>query len=105
MSFFELAKEMFSRGFGIEHVDLYKSDAERFIVLENSLLPPLASLDGVGQVAAKGIEEARKSGKFTSIEDLQNKSGINKTSIAVLKEHGCLNDLDETDQISLFMGF
>lgn len=105
LAVFELAKEMFSRGFGIEHVDLYKSDAERFIVLENSLLPPLASLDGVGQVAAKGIEEARKSGKFTSIEDLQNKSGINKTSIAVLKEHGCLNDLDETDQISLFMGF
>lgn len=102
LAVFELAKEMFSRGFGIEHVDLYKSDAERFIVLENSLLPPLASLDGVGQVAAKGIAEARKLGKFTSIEDLQNKSGINKTSIAVLKEHGCLNGLDETDQMSLF---
>ena len=98
----ELAREMFSRGFGVEHVDLYKSDAERFIVLENSLLPPLASLDGVGQVAARGIFEARKSGKFSSIEDLRNRSGINKTSIAALQEHGCLNGLDETDQMSLF---
>lgn len=98
----QLAQEMFSRGFGVEHVDLYESDAEKFIVLENSLLPPLASLDGVGQVAAKGIFEARKNGKFTSVEDLRTRSGINKTSIAALKEHGCLNDLDETDQMSLF---
>ena len=101
----ELAYEMFSRGFGVEHVDLYKSDAEKFIVLENSLLPPLASLDGVGQVAANGIVEARKSGNFSSIEDLKKRSGINKTSIAALKEHGCLNGLDETDQINLFSGF
>ena len=101
----ELAHEMFSRGFGVEHVDLYKSDSERFIVLEKTLLPPLASLDGVGQVAAKGIVEARKSGKFTSIEDLKNRAGINKTAIAALKDHGCLKDLDETDQMSLFFGF
>lgn len=101
----ELAHEMFSRGFGVEHVDLYKSDAERFIVLENSLLPPLASLDGVGQVAAKGIFEARKSGKFSSIEDLKNRAGINKTAVAALKEHGCLNGMDETDQMNLFFGF
>lgn len=98
----ELAHEMFSRGFGVEHVDLYKSDAERFIVLEKSLLPPLASLDGVGQVAAKGIVEARKSGEFSSIEDLKNRAGINKTAVAALKDHGCLNNLDETDQLSLF---
>ena len=98
----ELAHEMFSRGFGVEHVDLYKSDSERFIVLEKSLLPPLASLDGVGQVAAKGIVEARKSGEFTSIEDLKNRAGVNKTAIAALKDHGCLNNLDETDQMSLF---
>lgn len=101
----ELAYEMFSRGFKIEHVDLYKSDAEKFIVLENSLLPPLASLDGVGQVAAKGIFEARKSGKFSSIEDLKNRAGINKTAVAALKEHGCLDGMDETDQMNLFAGF
>ena len=98
----ELAHEMFSRGFGVEHVDLYKSDAERFILLEKTLLPPLASLDGVGQVAAKGIVEARKFGEFSSIEDLKNRAGINKTSIAALKDHGCLNNLDETNQMSLF---
>ena len=101
----QLVQEMFSRGFGIERVDLYKSDAEKFIVLENSLLPPLASLDGVGHVAAHGIFEARKSGKFSSIEDLKKRARINKTSIAALKEHGCLDGMDETDQINLFADF
>ena len=100
-----MVQEMFSRGFGIERVDLYKSDAEKFIVLENSLLPPLASLDGVGHVAAHGIFEARKSGKFSSIEDLKKRARINKTSIAALKEHGCLDGMDETDQINLFADF
>jgi len=98
----QLAYEMYLRGFTVEHVDLYKSDAERFIVLKNSLLPPLASLDGVGQVAAHGIVEARKSGKFSSIEDLRTRSGINKTAIAALTEHGCLKGLDESDQVTLF---
>lgn len=105
LAVFELAHEMFSRGFGVEHVDLYKSDAEKFIVLEKSLLPPLASLDGVGQVAAHGIFKARKSGKFSSIEDLKNRAGINKTAVAALKEHGCLDGMDETDQMNLFFGF
>ena len=98
----QLAYEMYLRGFTVERVDLYKSDAERFIVLKNSLLPPLASLVGVGQVAAKGIVEARKSGEFSSIEDLRTRSGINKTAIAALTEHGCLKGLDESDQVTLF---
>ena len=98
----QLAYEMYLRGFKVEKVDLYKSDAEKFIMLKKSLLPPLASLAGVGQVAAKGIAEARQSGKFTSIEDLRNRSGINKTSIAALQEHGCLDGLDESNQLGLF---
>lgn len=94
--------EMFLRGIGVEHVDLYKSDEKKFIVLKNTLLPPLASLNGVGETAAAGIVEARKAGKFTSIDDLRTRSGINKTSIAALKEHGCLDGMDETNQLNLF---
>ncbi len=94
--------EMFLRGIGVEHVDLYKSDEKKFIVLKNTLLPPLASLNGVGETAAAGIVEARKAGKFTSIDDLRSRSGINKTSIAALKEHGCLDGMDETNQLNLF---
>ena len=102
LAVYQLAYEMYLRGFTVEHVDLYKSDAEKFIVLKNSLLPPLASLDGVGHVAAQGIAEARKDGEFTSIEDLKNRAGINKTAVAALTEHGCLKNLDESNQLGLF---
>ena len=98
----QLAYEMILRGFTFERVDLYKSDAEKFIMLKNSLLPPLQSLTGVGPTAAINIVKARESGEFSSIEDLRIRAGINKTSIAALQEHGCLNGLSESNQTNLF---
>ncbi len=102
LAVFQLAYEMILRGFKFERVDLYRSDAKKFIMLENSLLPPLASLDGVGQVAANSIVEARKDGEFLSIEDLRARAGITRSNIAVLREHGCLADLPESNQLTLF---
>ena len=75
LAVFQLAYEMLQRGFSVERVDLYKSAAEKFIVLKDSLLPPLNSLVGVGKVAANSIVEARKSGKFLSVDDLKNRAG------------------------------
>ncbi len=98
----QLAYEMILRGFTFEKVDLYKSDAEKFIMLKNSLLPPLQSLAGLGEIAAKNIVKARQEGKFSSIEDLRVRAGINKTNIAVLQEHGCLKGMSESNQTSLF---
>ena len=99
----QLAWEMYLRGFSMEHVDIYASEAERFVLHEKSLLPPLASLGGVGISAARSIVEARKDGLFTSIEDIKKRTGISKTCIEALQAHGCLADLDASDQMELFM--
>ena len=56
----------------------------------------------MGQKAAQGIVEARKDGSFTSIEDLRRRSGISKTNIEILRSHGCLDGMSESDQIALF---
>ena len=101
----QVAYEMNLRGIGVERVDLYESDAEKFILHENTLLPPLSSLTGVGTVAAKNIVKARdelKGEKFSSIEDLSQRAGINKTAVAALQNHGCLDGMPESNQISLF---
>ncbi|MBR5913459.1 MAG: PolC-type DNA polymerase III [Selenomonadaceae bacterium] len=100
----QVAYEMFLRGMGVERVNLYESDAEKFIVLdrENKLLPPLSSLVGVGVVAARNIATARKDGEFSSIQDLVQRSGINKTAVEALRNHGSLKGMEETNQISLF---
>ena len=81
---------------------IYRSDAEKFIIEDNALLPPLASLAGMGTKAAQGIVEARKNGVFTSIENLRRRSGISKTNIDILRDHGCLLGMSESDQVSLF---
>lgn len=98
----EMALEMYLRGYSLEKVNLDASGPEKFIILENSLLPPLASLEGVGNAAAKNIALAREEKAFTSIEDLKNRAKISKTAIDILRAHGCLNHLPETDQIILF---
>jgi DNA polymerase III subunit alpha, Gram-positive type len=100
----ELAIEMVSRGYRFLPLDLYRSDATKFLVIkeENALLPPFAALSGVGESAARAIAEARKDGEFLSIQDLQMRSRASKTVIELLQNMGCLKDLPETNQLTLF---
>ncbi|MBR1420054.1 MAG: PolC-type DNA polymerase III [Selenomonadaceae bacterium] len=104
LAVFQLALEMYLRGIKIERIDLYKSDAERFQIIErtNSLLPPFVALQGMGTVASRGIVKARSEREFTSIEDLKKRSGASSTMIEILKSHGTLEGLGMSDQINLF---
>jgi len=99
---FELALEMYLRGFTYKKVSLQKSDAKKFIIDNNSLIPPLVGLQGVGSTAAENIVKARNEYYFTSIEDLRVRAKLSKTVIEALQDHGCLDGLPETDQLALF---
>ena len=48
------------------------------------------------------IAEARQDGEFTSIENLRLRTGISKTNIEILRDHGCLDGMSESDQMVLF---
>ena len=98
----EMAFEMYLRGFTFHKVDLYSSDAAKFQIVGNGLLPPLASLQGLGDAAAHNIVQARKERRFLSIEDLRSRARVSRAVIDILKEHGCLDDLPEDDQVLLF---
>lgn len=98
----EMALELYLRKFTFQRVSLYKSDATKFLIIDNGLLPPLASLQGVGDAAAQNIAIARQAREFSSIEDLRVRARVSKTVIDILKGHGCLDDLPETDQLMLF---
>ena len=65
-------------------------------------MPPLSTLRGLGEVAAKNIVETRNEGEFTSIEDLKMRAKLSKTNIEVLNNHGCLNGMTKSDQMELF---
>ncbi|ADH99290.1 PolC-type DNA polymerase III [Salisediminibacterium selenitireducens] len=98
----ELALEMTMRGFSFKKVDLYRSKASEFQVEENALLPPFDALTGVGTNAALSIVEARKDGEFLSKENLRERSKITKTVLENLDDHGCLDGMPDTNQLSLF---
>jgi DNA polymerase-3 subunit alpha (Gram-positive type) len=98
----EVALEMYSRGLKFERVDLYRSDSDKFLISEKGILPPLKGLEGVGENAARKIVEERNIKSFISIEDLINRGKANKPVIEALTKHGCLDELPESNQISLF---
>ena len=103
VAYLELANEMMERGLEFEKIDLYKSHPIKFLITEKGLLPPLASLGGLGGVAAKKIAACRdENNPFISWEDLRMRSGIGKAAIEVLSNNGILDDIPESNQISLF---
>lgn len=102
MTVMELAREMTARGLSFANVDLYRSDARRFIVDGDELLPPFSAVAGVGVQAAQNIVKAREEGEFLSIEDLQKRSRVSRTVVETLQQHGCLEGMPESNQLSLF---
>ena len=100
----EVCIEMFERGFKFGNIDLYKSDATKFICdKENgALIPPFIVIDGLGEAAANSVVEARNNGEFKSKEDLLKRTKLNGTNVEDLDRLGVLNGLGESDQMSLF---
>ena len=98
----EVVIEMYSRGITFDTIDLYKSDSTKFIPTETGILPPLNAMPGVGTNAAKSIVDARDGDKFDSVEDLQQRSKVNKTVLEVMRNSGILNGLPESSQMTFF---
>ncbi|MBO0477062.1 PolC-type DNA polymerase III [Vagococcus sp. DIV0080] len=98
----ELANEMLERGFKFSMIDLYKSDAENFIIDGDTLIPPFRSVPSLGANVAKQICIAREESKFLSKEDLATRGKVSKTIIEYMTENGVLKDLPDENQLSLF---
>ena len=99
----KLALEATARGIKIANVDLYKSKALTFGVLDDkTIIPSFSSIDGLGDVVAKNIESEATKHPFISIEDFQNRCKVSTTLVDKMKLMGIFNDMPETSQLSLF---
>jgi DNA polymerase-3 subunit alpha (Gram-positive type) len=99
LTILEVANEMYARGINCLPVDLYKSDASRFIITDKGILPPLNTLQGLGEAAARRIADARDNGPFLSVDDLKIRAGVSKSVIEILDNHGCLDGMHQSNQI------
>ena len=103
MTTLEVCHEFYRRGFTFEPMDVYKSDATRFLVTETGLIPPFTSMPGIGEQAALSIVEERKNGKFLSAEELIVRCPkASKAVVELLEQIGALGSMPKTPQMTLF---
>lgn len=98
----EIVLEMNERGVEFLPVDIYKSDVKKFLVEGDKIRPPLSKLTGFGEVDAGKLVEARKDGKFTSIDQMITKSKIGKVAVETLQAAGCLDGMPRSEQMDMF---
>ena len=99
----KVALEATARGIKFLNVDLYKSDATVWLAKnETEIYPPFNAIEGLGDTVAKNIVEEREKKPFLSIEDVQKRGKVSKTLIDKMISMGILEDLPDSNQLSLF---
>jgi len=99
---FQIVNEMLARGIEVLPIDLYKSDARKYLVEDGKIRLPFSSLAGVGEAAANSLAAAKDKGVYISIDDVQTRSKVSKSVIETLSISGALTGLPESSQMTLF---
>ncbi|HQC83478.1 MAG TPA: PolC-type DNA polymerase III [Bacilli bacterium] len=96
--------EMCCRGFYFKNIDIELSDSSNFVITDDrkGLVIPFKAIDGFGDAGAIAICKNRKTSPFISQEDLRVRGKCPQSAIDKLKELGCLDNLPESNQLSLF---
>ena len=98
----QLANECMARRIKFLPVDIEKSHSYAFVPEDGGIRMPFSALGGLGENAAANILAAREEEKFFSVEDLQKRAKLTKSVIEVLRQNHALDNLNETDQLSMF---
>ena len=100
----EACYEFYKRGFSFAPIDIYESDAIKFLITEDGRLrPPFVAVSGLGETAARDIVEHRGDCDFVSLEEFAATcSKVSDTHIEMLRALGAIRGLPETSQMSLF---
>lgn len=96
----KIVLEMYARGFEFMPIDIYRADDIRFQIFDGKIMPSFASIEGMGEKAAKQLKDAARKGTFISKEDLQAHSKIGRSAIDKLSELGILDGMPDTNQLT-----
>ncbi len=99
----EVCYEFYLRGYHFDPINIYESDATRFVICESGLIPPFVAVHGLGESAALATVEQRKGKRFVSVEEFSiccNK--LSKSHLDNLRALGAFAGMPDTSQISLF---
>lgn len=63
---------------------------------------PFTSLKGLGEAAAKNLQDAGEQGSYISVDEVQSRSGVSKAVIEILEAADVFDKLPKSSQMSLF---
>ncbi len=99
----EVVYEFYLRNLEFLPIDIYKSHATKFLIVDGKLLPPFVAISGLGESAAWDLMNGREGKTFLSIEEVALACPkVSKTHIQMLKDAGAFGSLPDTSQVSLF---
>ena len=98
----KIVQEMYARGFEFLPLDIYKAKADKFQIIDGKLMPPLSSIEGMGDKAAEAVEASAADGPYLSKDDFRQRTKVSKTVIEFMAGLGLFGNLPETNQLSLF---
>ena len=98
----KIVQEMYARGYEFLPLDIYKAKATKFQIIDGKLMPPLSSIEGMGEKAAEAVEEAAKDGPYLSLDDFRQRTKVSKTVIEFMSDLGLFGNLPQSNQLSLF---
>lgn len=97
-----VAREMYLRGIKCECADIYSSDKSKFKITQGAIIPPLTVIPNLGDAVAESIVYERDHGDFLSLDDLAQRTKLTRTSLKFMREHNIVEELQDTNQISMF---
>jgi len=100
----QIILEAQARGVKFLPVDVYKSDATRFLPEDGALRLPFIALKGLGEAAAIRLAESGKVNTYASREEIPDKAGVSRAIVDKLAAAHALDGLPESCQKSLFDG-
>jgi len=101
----EAVYEFNMRGFEFAPIDLYESDAVKFIITgDGKLRPPFVAISGLGETAAYDLQKCTEGGRrFISVEEVSAACPkVSQSHLEALKNLGALGNMPESSQINFF---
>ena len=99
---FEVAYEMYSRGYEFLPPKLGSSKAAVFTLNDNKVRLPFGCVSGVGQTAAESLTKEDNLIVFKTLEEVKQKTKLSSSNIDELNKYGVFEGVPDSAQISFF---
>lgn len=95
-----IVQEMYERGIEFEPINIYKAKASKFQIVDGKIMPSFTSIEGMGDNAARQLEEAAAQGEFLSQQEIRDRGKVSGTTVSKMAALGILGDLPENSQLT-----